>query len=244
MATEPDILQDLFADQIEELLQADSELYLAQATPLKSAQMIKEEHRRQLEEQFKQKELREQINLAYEQIVNLLPNFISPEEFEKVKKEIDGSQTHFVEFVETVSNGGEREKPIFLQEMFGFSDSTILHVYALASDLVRKGNAKDAYSLFVFAGVMAPFVASYWIGQGVCLKALGRNQEAITPFEIAKLWDPLDPLPSAHLMENYLIMNEKEKAKVEYEALANIVQSLEGDEGLKWKNKLNNFRIS
>jgi len=247
MSQEDDMLfqkqfEEVIDPEIEGLLKDDA-YYQKLATPLKSAKLVKEEHRQQLKEIFKLSVLREELNRAQKLMLELLPNFLPPEEFAQVKKESDESSQHFVQFIEKINANEEREKPILLQEMFGFSDSTLLHTYALASDLVKKGNIADAYSLFVFLATMAPYVASYWVAQGVSLKALGRVEEAIPIFETAILLDPKDPLSRAHMIESLIAMKERDRARSEYDALKDVIKGLSSEEKRMWEQRISNFRI-
>src|SRR4029077_14321264 len=76
--------------ELENLLETD-QTYEFQSTPLKSAQLIKASHKRQIKEEMEQKEIREHISHAYDLIMSELPKMISPAEFEKLSEEFSNS---------------------------------------------------------------------------------------------------------------------------------------------------------
>lgn len=234
------LIEELIDSEIEGLIQEDS-YYNLYATPLKPASTIKAEHRKQLKETFKLTDLRRHLDKAQSLILHLMPNYVPAEEFTKIKKEIEESGTHFIHFAETMSE--DADKTIFLQDMFGLSNETLVHAYDLASDQVNKGHIEDAYDIFVFLGTMAPYVPSYWIAQGICLASLNRHKEAIEAFTAAKLLHPADPLPLAYIIESRLTLKEMNDAKQELEALKKIVKTLGKEDREKWEKKINNFKI-
>jgi tetratricopeptide (TPR) repeat protein len=229
------LLDELIESQVETLVQEDS-YYQLFATPLKPASAIKQAHRKQLIEFFKLSELRSQLENAPTILMNLLPDFVSKQDFETIKAELDGSGEHFVHFIETMAE--ESERPILFQEMFGLSDDTLLHIYDLGVDLVKRNNYQDANTLFVFLTTLAPHVTSYWIAQGACLQTLNRHEEAVAVFSAAKFLNPLDPAPCAYSIESYMELKDLEKAKQELDGLKEIVKSLNGEEKKMWEQKL------
>lgn len=241
MAKIDTLLEGLIESQVETLIQDDS-YYQLLSTPLKSASIVKKEHRKQLVEFFKLKELRNQLEVAPNIILNLLPDLVSKEEFVKIKGELDGSGEHFIHFIESM-NKESSEKPILFQEMFGLSDDTLLRIYDLAVDLIKKENYEDANTLLVFLTTLAPHVTSYWIAEGACLQALDRHQEAIAVFSAAKFLSPSDPAPSFYSIESFLILDDKDKAKLELDEVKEIVKSLSGEDKLKWEKMIKEVKI-
>lgn len=241
--TDP-FLEKLVESEVESLIQDDS-YYQVFATPLKPAKMFKQQHRRQLIEFFKLPKVNSQLNIAQSLILNLLPDSISPEEFAKVKDEVDKSGEHFLHFIEQQSNTPEApatpdtpEKPILFQEMVGISDTTLLHVYDLAKNLIEKGKTEDASALFVFLTTLAPHVPSYWIALGVCYQDLNWHEDAIAAFGAAKFLNPENPAPSFYTVESYNTLRDTEKAKFELEELNNIIKNLGNEEKEQWNKKI------
>jgi len=236
MAKIDTILDELIESQVESLIQDDS-YYQHFATSLKPASQIKMEHKKQLLDFFKLTELRKQLESAPLLIESLLPELISAEEFAKVKGELDQSSEHFITFIASM-NKETAEKPVLFQEMFGLSDETLLYIYELSVDLVKKGKYEEANTLFVFLTTLAPHVPSYWIAEGACLQALNRHEEAIAVFSAAKFLNPSDPAPFAYSVESYYMLKDTEKAKPELDALKEIVKLSSGDEKIKWEQKI------
>jgi tetratricopeptide (TPR) repeat protein len=234
------LLDDLIKSQVETLVQDDS-YYQMLATPLKPASAIKQAHRTQLVEFFKLKDLRSQLENAPTILMELLPDFVSRQDFEVIKAELDNSGEHFVRFVESMAE--ESDRPILFQEMFGLTDDTLLHIYELSVDVVKKGNYKDANTLFVFLTTLAPHVSSYWIAQGACLQVLSRHEEAVAVFNAAKFLNPADPAPCAYSVESYIELKDAEKAKQELGVLKDVVKALEGEDKKIWEQKLKDYSL-
>lgn len=175
------LLNELIESQVEELIQSD-DFYQKLATPLKSASVIKQEHRQQLTEFLQFKEQIARLDQAQKLITDLMPSFIPPVEFDKIKQELDNSGAHFSDFMEKAEDS---DRPILLQEMFGLSDETLMHVFALGKDLIEKGHFQDACSLFAFLTTLAPHVPSYWILEGVCFENLNLHEETKAAFTAA-----------------------------------------------------------
>lgn len=239
------ILDELVESQVESLIQDDS-YYQFLSTPLKPASSIKQQHRKELVDFFKLTELRSQLDLAQDLILGALPDLISPQQFTKVKNEMDASSAHFIQFIQSHTEEDEenKEKPILFQEMFGFSDETLLHVYDLGVSLIGKGKIQDASVVFIFLTTLAPHVSSYWIALGVCYQELNRYQEAIMAFSAAKFLKPMDPASSFYIIESYLALKETEKAKNEIGELKNILTNLEDEDKKTWEQKIKSLIIS
>lgn len=231
-----DRINELIESQVNSLMQDDS-YYQALATPLKPASLVKKEHHKQLEDFFKLNELRKQFEEAPNIILQLLPDLVDPIEFNRVKDELDKSGENFITYMESMGDQSS-EKPILFQEMFGLSDDTLLDIYSLGVDLVKKEDYDRANTLFVFLSTLSPHVTNYWIAHGLCLQSLNRHIEAIDIFTAAKVLDPSDPAPSAHTIDSYLALRENDKAKLELDTLKEITKFLSGDEKPKWEAKI------
>lgn len=238
------ILDELIDKEVDTLIEKDA-FYQLLSTPIKPASVIKQQHRRQLVEFFKLTDLHTQLDAAQSIILNGLPNLISSQDFSKVKDEIDKSPDHFFSFVEMQEEEDEKpENPVLLQQMFGLSNETLLHVYDFGANLLENGNIQDACALFTFLTTLAPHVSSYWIALGVCFQELNKKEDAIISFGAANFLEPMDPAPLFYILECYLALKETDKAKLEVDELKKILPSLEKDERAIWVQKINNLLSS
>lgn len=237
-------LTNLIEEEVDTLLEHDN-YYQMLSTPIKPASVIKQQHRRQLVEFFELTDLQAQLDAAQSLILSGLPDLISAQDFSKVKNEIDESTDHFFSFVEMQEERQEKsEHPVLLQEMFGFSNETILHVYALGANLVEKGNFPDARVLFTFLTTLAPHVSSYWVALGVCLQELNKQEDAVISFGAANFLEPMNPAPLFYILEIYIGLKETDKARLEVDELKKVMPTLSKDERAMWEQKINNLLSS
>lgn len=233
-------IEDIVKQEVETFI-PDESYYKMFATPLKPPSAFRNAHREKLIDFFKFEELQEQLEEAPKIILNLMPTFVPVDDFTKIKDELNKSINHFIRIA--ISMGESSEKPPILQELFGISDESLVHIYELGIDLVKQNNHKDANALFVFLTTMTPYVPSFWIAQGACLQALDRHEDAVEMFKTAKLLKPVDPLALVYLIESYKNLKREDEAKVELETLKTLVESFEGDEKTKWEQKVNEITI-
>lgn len=186
-----------------------STFYEYYATPLKSAQTIRQEHREQMTQFLKFGELIEQFEKAGNLLKSHLPGRLTEVELSRIQGEIANASSRFLQFLP------QENKPILLQEVFGFSNETLLSLYSLASDLMEEGNYQDAYTVLVPLTTLAPHVASYWIAEGICLQQLGRHGDALTSFTCAKLVDPGLEEPYIYSIYSYIELKDQPKAQDE-----------------------------
>jgi tetratricopeptide (TPR) repeat protein len=180
-------LYESFIDsEIDNLLETD-ETYQFQSTPLKTAEAIKADHRRQLKEELEQKELREHIVKAYDLIMNELPQRVSPAEFDQLKQEFNKSLDHFyeisqkpVEFIDQLSS---------FQEIYGISNESMVLIYSLAYTYLENQEFKNAESLLYFLLLLNPAISSFWFALGICLQNQGKDEESKIMFETAQALD-------------------------------------------------------
>jgi len=199
--------------------------------------------REQLTNFFKMTDFRSQLEMAQDLILSVLPDLISLQQFAKVKNELDSSIGHFIKFIES-EDGKSPEKPILFQEMFGFSDDTLLLVYDLGVSLIGRGEMKNAIIIFTFLTTLAPHVSSYWVALGVCFQETNRHQEGIIALSAAKFLEPTDPGPLFYNIESYLVLKETEKANLEVEELKNVIKALSSQSQEEWRHKIKSLMIS
>lgn len=235
-------LAGVIESEIESMLEEDS-YYQFYVTPLKPASIVKEEHRKQLTDFFEMKNMRKQIENAQKLIMALLPDYVTPEVFITIKNELDQSATHFTNFIESMTEE-QKQKPIQFQEMFGYSDETLINFYLLGSKLVERKKFQDANDIFVFLTILAPHVSAYWVGQGVCLQAQDQHTEALTVFKAAKFLNPNDPFPFAYSIDSFFYLRQFDNAQKEVNYLQQIVNNFSSEEKMKWKNSIKKHRTS
>jgi tetratricopeptide (TPR) repeat protein len=210
----------------------DDNYYECLATPLKPAKVIKMQERRELANALQFKAIRSQMKTAEELLRINLKNLVSEADFYSIITELDRAPTHFEEKISSLKKEEEEkekeeeEKVISLQELFGFSNETLMHFYELVCSLVAQNEFEKANAILVFLEMLAPHISSYWIAHGVNLQAMQKYLEAIEVFSLAKSLDPKDPEPSFSSLECYLALNEKEKAKFEKETLTTIISEI------------------
>lgn len=215
----------------------DESTYKMFGTPLKPPSAFRNAHRDKLVDFFKFEEFQEQLDEAPKIILNLMPNYLSSEDFSKIKNELNKSINQFILIAISMDPTGE--KPVVLRELFGISNDSLVFIYELGIDQMKKNNCKDANALFVFLTTMTPFVPSFWIAQGACLQVLDRHEDAIESFKFAKQLKPSDPLPRAYLIESYRSMKQDDESDAEIEALKSLIQTLDEDEKVQWENRIN-----
>lgn len=235
------LLNELIESQVDELIQ-DDEYYQGFATQLKSAESVKQGHIKQLAEFFKFQEYHTRLEHAQRLITDLMPAYVSVDAFAKIKQELENSGTHLSQFIESEQKSSER--PILLQEMFGLSDETLIHIYAFGRGLVEKNNMEDACALFVLLSTLAPHVPSYWISEGICMQELGLHEQAIIAFSSAKFLSPSDPAPIAYSIETYRSLKDNDQIKKEMELLESTIETLDSDDKVIWLQWVNNFKIA
>lgn len=233
-------IDDIVKSKVESFV-PDESYYKMFATPLKPPSACRKSHQDSLMDFFKFEELQEQLEEAPKIILNLMPSYLPPEDFNRIKEELNKSIHHFI--LVAISMEESSDKPIMLQELFGITDDSLMHIYELGVDLVKKNNYRDANVLFVFLTTMVPYVPSFWIAHGICLQALDRHEEALEVFKTAKLLKPNNPLTSAYLIESYLHLKNTDEAKNEFNALKELILVLEGEEQTKWEQKIKEISV-
>ncbi len=222
---EPDILLlDYIEAHVDDLLQ-DEGYYAALATPIKSAEVIKKQHRSELVEFLQMKDLASCLENAENLIRDHLPELISPEAFEKVRNEFDHSIEHMFEMTERLAKEGN--KPVLLQELFGFSNDSLVQIYGLAEHLIKRKHYEDAVQILTFLTTLTPDIPSFWITFGICLQLLKEHEGAIALFDIVKMLKPTDPVPFIYSAESYMALNHFDKAKQELESAKPLLNGVE-----------------
>jgi len=236
--------QQIVEEKADEIVASDHECEFY-ATPLKSEKMLKKAYREDLVKFFKLSDVQQSLENAEKIILTQMSNFIPPEKFEKIKHEINQSGEHFVQFINSLSHEKVKnsENPILLQQVFGLCNDTLLQIYSFAADLVKRECFNEAIYIFAFLATLAPHVSSYWIGQGACLQALDRHEEALAAFSVARAIKADNPAPIIYSIESYLAINDKENAVNEAQLVKKIAWTFETEEKNYWLKKINQFQL-
>jgi tetratricopeptide (TPR) repeat protein len=145
------------------------------------------------------------------------------EERDLIKKELEKAQemTHSL-----YKNEKVKIDPLDTPQIaFGFSQATLTWIYQIGYECFKDKQYEEALSLFKTLTSFSPFVLDYKIAEGMTLKALRLNEEALFCFSIAATLDPSHPIPRYNSAELYLETNQIADAEAELQVLENILQS-------------------
>jgi hypothetical protein len=237
--------KELAEIQADKLLHEDS-YYEKLATPLKSAQALKAEERQQLCEYLQFKEIRLQLETAEKLIREHLKQCVSQEKYESAVKQFDDIPYTFQKNLEEYANketnsDSENEKPIFLQDLCGFTDDTLIDCYKVAQELVNKKEYENACAILVFLTLMAPYVSSYWFAHGLCKQVLNKHQEAIEAFLVSDVIQPENPDIIYALAKSYQLIGETDRADHTIHQLKELTSHLSKEEKMAWEDKIRKF---
>lgn len=221
------ILDEFINSNVDALLE-DDVYYQAMSTPLKSAESIKREQRAQLVEFLQMKNLRESVEKAEKFIRENLSSVITPQEFDKVMAEFDHVEEHISQFVDSTKELGDQ--PVLMKDVYGISDESLKHIYALIKHCVHEKKHEEAQHLLTFLTTLAPNVPGYWLALGICFQALNQHDKAIEAFNITKALDSTDPAPFVYAAESYHSLKMNDQAKHEIEGAQHLLQENANDQ--------------
>ena len=118
-------------------------------------------------------------------------------------------------------------KPISMQQIFGISDDSLIHIYELTQYLVHHKHYDDAIQILTFLTTMAPQISSFWLTFGICLQLLNQHESAIALFDIVKALHPTDPAPFIYSAESYVILHHINKAQHEIDLVKPLLEHSE-----------------
>ncbi len=225
MTTKQDVLLNNYIESKVDTLLEDDAYYEALATPIKPAKVIKTQHRKEIVEFLQMKDLGATLDKAASLIRDHLAELLSPAEFEKVKNEFDLSIEHMITFAEKGEMLGD--KPVLFQQLFGFSDGSLIHIYELADHFIKNKLYENALKILTFLTAMNPSIPSFWISQGICYQLLNQHENAIAIFDIVKMLNTPNPAPFIYTAESYVILNKMDKAKQEIESVQPLLNGAE-----------------
>lgn len=211
-------LKEFVDSQVDFFLEDDS-YYQHMATPLKSAEHLKQEHRNRIKKSLLMKEYRESIAKAVALILSKMSHYVRPEEFEKVKSEMEHIIDHLANPVEVDMGGTEEAQPLLFRKLWGISNDTLLHIHHFANALIQQKHYNEANHVLTFLVTVAPDIAGFWTSRGICLQALHHDDEAFQVFNVSRILAPEDPIPIIYICNGYLRLKDKKKAADELKKL-------------------------
>ncbi len=177
--------------EVEEYLDENSsELFVE--TPLKSKQQQKEQTKDELMKAFRLEDSENRIERALILIRDLLPKYVSADEWDVISTEFIQSDEALVAHFEAMEEKkSEQEDAHFsIAEMCGISEKTLNSCYKLGETLYKEKQYSDARALFAFLTAISPEVPEFWICSILCCNQMKQYPEAI---ELCKLGQQLFP---------------------------------------------------
>jgi len=210
---------DLFLKQI---VDAQVDLYLEEdsyyqklASPLKSADQLKQEHREHIQSTLLMKEFRDSLSHAISLIFNELPKTLHPNEFAKVQDEME----HILDFLDEPVPESYEGEPVIFHKLWNISDETLHHIHHFANGLIQRKQYEDAHDVLSFLVTLAPDISRFWSCRALCLQAMNKQDEALQVLQVAKILAPDDPVPMIYSCNGYLHLKDKKKATEELKML-------------------------
>lgn len=201
-----------FVDAQAKLYLEDDAYYEGMATPLKPASLLKKEHLEHIKNTLLMKEFRDSLSKAISLIFNDLSKSIRPDEFAKIKNELENILDFLAQPVEEDKSSAGARKPILFHKMWKISDNTLQHLHHFSNSLIHEKNYEDANAMLTFLVTLAPEISRFWSSRALCLQALHRDDEAFQVLNIAKILSPDDPVPLIYNCNGLLRLKEKQKA--------------------------------
>lgn len=166
-------------DLINSFLESE-EYYTAQSTPLKSAELRKEEDRQMIEEALRFTTFEKELTTAFEILPNLLLPRIGQDALENLINEFE-------------NRNGEESKTT--QIRWGISQQTMQIVYDLGKELLENNRSDQANPLFTLLHYLNPETPDYLLGKGIALCNLNQFHEAKNVLNITKAMLPTRAAP-------------------------------------------------
>lgn len=195
----------------------DDDVYAMQATPLKTPEVVKEEHFNKLVTFYKCNELRDDLHKAEELVKGDLTSTT------KTVWEVDHALDTFL--ARAKDPYYSKHNTLSFQDLCGISNDTLITMFNQSQGYIENGRFQEAKALLTYLTVMAPRISSFWISLGVCFENLQDNSEAIIAYQVAKSIAPQDPQPCLCSVVCYLKMKEIDLAKMEFIKAESLVNS-------------------
>ena len=211
--------------------------YAALATPLKSAEILKKEHKQQALEAFQLKGFDAAMRRGLTLILERLPHELSPAEAQLFLDDLahikaPQSDAYLKAQYEKLKELPSTPETSF-QSIFALSDNTMEHIYALGLELLNERAYADAETVFSVATYLNPFIPENLIGSGIALFWQKKYQNALQWFEIAQELQPDKAVALVYAALCKLNLNETADLKGHLQSLEKIFKSFP-DEKKQW----------
>ena len=209
-----DHLDVILEEEIETFLDNnEAELFIE--SPLKTREQQKFQSREELLKTFKLEDASDQIEKALVIIRDMLPQFITDEEWNAVYEEFINCDEALISYFEAVENEEiDIEVYVSIAEMCGISGETLKHCYELAQKLYEDNDYSDARALFGFLAAICPETPEFWISSGMSAYQMGNFQEAIELYKIGQQLFPENVAFYIHAANSSIANNDISNAKI------------------------------
>lgn len=100
------------------------------------------------------------------------------------------------------------------QEILEFDDDAMHRFYRIARGLLESHRNQDAADAFLFLTTLNPFVASYWIGLGMCEQLQEEYKRALVAYAMATVSDRSNPTPLYYAAACHHALDDLDRALV------------------------------
>jgi tetratricopeptide (TPR) repeat protein len=206
--------------------------YVAQATPLKPAEQLKEQHLRANKEYLRAESLYQDFRHGLKLIRDQLPDKIAPDEWDKIQKELANTSQSLHTFIET----DENQDPTYMQSALGISDDTCWHFYDYGMTLFKQSQYDDARCIMELLVNLAPYSPSFWLSYAYCYQMQNQLNEAVEIYKTAQHVHPENVPLFLFSADCHVLLKNYEEAHTE---ILQAKQNVEGDkEAAQWKPKI------
>lgn len=98
------------------------------------------------------------------------------------------------------------------KDLKGFTDQEMEAIYGVGYNLLQNGKSDEAEKVFRFLCFFDHLEKKYWLGLGLCRKALKSYAGAVDAFGMAGVLDVKDPRAPMHAAECHIALGNKEAA--------------------------------
>ncbi len=233
-----DSLKDKIKKKINSFVETQD--YKSLETPLKKSGQIKDEFKRSLDSFLNPDHIVEQVTESVDLIYKNIKLVCDPTESAKVRKELDDCNQRFAEYLNETLQGDKGEEKATYQQIFGFSDDSLLHIYHLANHFYNEdiAKAKNILNLLIY---LAPNISNFWVALGLCFLKEQRYEEGLAFFEMAEIINEDNPAAYVYRIVCLLETNHKKEALIELkklEGLLNKNAELKKD----WQEQIENLK--
>ncbi len=185
MSTE-EVKEELIQEAAASLLETD-EYYQSQATPLISAEQLKQRHLDEIRSVLESDELTVTVERGFDWIRQDIIEVLKEEEltrfFDDMSKINEESLSKLPEAAKKMITGGEER--LTYQDFFGLSDETLRSMYTLGFQYFQGKEFQKAVDVFSVVTTFNPYVSDFWNAMALCYQNLKEFQKALDTFSVA-----------------------------------------------------------